>query len=162
MSAEPAVRAAGRGDLDVLVPLVVDYLDFYGVERDAADVRGYLAARLEAAQVAAFVAEGEDGRVLGMAIAHPGWDTLELAPRWLLHDLYVPPSERRRGVGRALVRAVLATARAAGAAGVSLETAHDNVTAQALYDAEGFEHDVVYRSYHHGLDRDAADGASDG
>ena len=44
---------------------------------------------------------------------------------------------RRQGIGRSLLRAVIAQARATGVTGVSLSVERDN-PAQALYSAEGF------------------------
>lgn len=69
---------------------------------------------------------------------------------WILSDLYVAPSGRRTGAGRALLREVLRRAGEAGVAGVQLETAYDNHVAQALYEAEGFERDA-FHIYFHGL-----------
>lgn len=151
MSVEHRVRQASSDDVEALLPLVLAYHDFYEVERDAADVAAYLRARLEAGDAVVLVAEATGAGTVGFALAHPTWDTLELAPRWILHDLYVAPDVRRSGVARSLVRAMVAAARAAGAAAVSLETAHTNTTAQPLYESEGFVHDLVYRSYHRDL-----------
>lgn len=47
-----------------------------------------------------------DGRLVGYASFLPGYNTdIALAELWML-DLFVVPSERGRGIGRALVRAV--------------------------------------------------------
>lgn len=151
MSADVRIRVASSADLEALVPLVVAYHAFYGVDRDRADVTEFLRERLDAADAIVLLAEPSDGGAAGFALAYPTWDTLELASRWILHDLYVAPSHRRAGIARALLRAVVAAASSAGAAAVTLETAHDNVEAQPLYESEGFTHDRVYRTYHRGL-----------
>jgi ribosomal-protein-alanine N-acetyltransferase len=52
--------------------------------------------------------------------------------------LAVEPSHRRRGVARALLRAGLGQAAAAGAEEAFLEVAADNAPALALYRSEGF------------------------
>jgi ribosomal-protein-alanine N-acetyltransferase len=52
--------------------------------------------------------------------------------------LAVEPSHRRRGIARALLRAGLNQAMAAGAEEAFLEVAADNAVALALYRAEGF------------------------
>ena len=51
-----------------------------------------------------------------------------------LQDLYVAPEARGRGAGRALIEAVYAAARAAGANRVHWLTQEGNATARALYD----------------------------
>jgi GNAT superfamily N-acetyltransferase len=51
-----------------------------------------------------------------------------------LQDLYVAPEARGRGAGRALIEAVYAAARAAGASRVHWLTQESNATARALYD----------------------------
>jgi GNAT superfamily N-acetyltransferase len=50
-----------------------------------------------------------------------------------LQDLFTAPAARGSGVGRALVEAVYAAARAAGSDRVYWQTGHDNAPALALY-----------------------------
>ncbi|TCP61969.1 ribosomal protein S18 acetylase RimI-like enzyme [Rhodovulum bhavnagarense] len=54
-----------------------------------------------------------------------------------LQDLYVDPTLRGTGIGRALVEAVYATADARGVAGVYWMTQSFNATARQLYDRIG-------------------------
>jgi [ribosomal protein S18]-alanine N-acetyltransferase len=54
-----------------------------------------------------------------------------------IHTIGVDPSHQRRGIGRALLRALLAVADERGAT-VFLEVRTDNEAARALYEAEGF------------------------
>ncbi|GAA1167886.1 ribosomal protein S18 acetylase RimI-like enzyme [Kitasatospora gansuensis] len=56
----------------------------------------------------------------------------------LLVSMWVDPTRRGRGVGDALVAAVLARARAEGAGTVSLTVGEDNAAARALYLRAGF------------------------
>ncbi len=67
--------------------------------------------------------------------------------------LAVLPALRRRGRGRALLRAAAALARARGARALFLEVAGDSPAALALYDSEGFR-EVGRRAgyYAHGAD----------
>lgn len=51
----------------------------------------------------------------------------------------VVPEMRRRGVGRALLRAAMAEAKAQGAGEMFLEVADSNAPARSLYAREGFE-----------------------
>jgi len=142
------VRTATTADLDEVARLFSGYLDFYEHPREPADVRAYLAARIGGGDSVVLLAEdpASDGAV-GFAQCYPTWASLELAPAWVLYDLFVEPAARGRGVGRALVRAVAERARAAGATTAVLETAHTNTTAQALYESEGWVRDTTYRTY---------------
>lgn len=55
-----------------------------------------------------------------------------------VHEMGVVPAHRRHGVGRALLRAARAAARARGAHGVSLDVYAFNAGARAFYAREGF------------------------
>lgn len=73
--------------------------------------------------------------------------TWSVDPYCYLNDLFVRPDHRVQGVGRALISAATAEARAAGASKIYWQTHTDNSTARQLYDqvAEnlGF---IVYES----------------
>ena len=75
-----------------------------------------------------------DGRLVGIAhvVFHPStWAVTGYA---YLEDLFVAPSVRGQGVGRALIEAVYGTADARGASRVYWVTEEDNATARRLYD----------------------------
>lgn len=54
------------------------------------------------------------GEVVGLATAHPTYDSGHSRWGMFLNDLYVAPVARRRGVGRALVAAIATEARRQG------------------------------------------------
>jgi ribosomal protein S18 acetylase RimI-like enzyme len=54
-----------------------------------------------------------------------------------IDDLYVKPSYRRRGAGRAAIEAVIAECRRRGCRAVSVEVGADNRAAKALYEKFG-------------------------
>ena len=91
-----------------------------------------------------FVAEDEAGEVLGMAFLRPsGTDAMEIK------RLYVPPSGRGRGVGRALVEAAMDAARQAGAIALRLDSSRNLETAIALYQSLGFVERAPYPESDH-------------
>jgi GNAT superfamily N-acetyltransferase len=55
-----------------------------------------------------------------------------------LEELYVIPSRRRQGTGRALLEASIETAREAGANHFELTTGETDTEARALYESHGF------------------------
>ncbi|MFI6147272.1 GNAT family N-acetyltransferase [Streptomyces sp. NPDC051109] len=146
------LRVAGHSDLDVAGGLFRGYLDFYEVKVEDPDApRAYLAERIRGGESLVLLADVPGAGTVGFAQVYRTFSSLALRPMWILSDLYVDPSGRRTGAGRALLREVLRRAREAGVSGVQLETAYDNHVAQALYEAEGFEREE-FHVYFHGLD----------
>ncbi len=68
----------------------------------------------------------------GFALARVAADEAEIL------TLAVIPATRRQGLGRALLSAAMARARAAGARRMVLEVSAGNIPARALYAASGF------------------------
>lgn len=75
-----------------------------------------------------------DGQPRGLAHYHFHQTCWSVADTCYLQDLFVDPSARGLGLGRALIEAVYAAADAAGVEGVSWITQETNRTAQQLYD----------------------------
>jgi ribosomal-protein-alanine N-acetyltransferase len=65
-----------------------------------------------------------------------------------INNLAIRPSFRRRGLGAALVQAVLAQAGTLGAARATLEVRASNVTARELYERHGFRLTATRRGYY--------------
>ncbi len=70
---------------------------------------------------------------------------------WYLEDLYVEPPARRKGVGRALMLEAERFARESDSERLTLSTAHDNSTAQALYRSVGYVRDEHFWYFHRQL-----------
>ena len=60
------------------------------------------------------------------------------APSCYLEELYVAPSLRGQGMGRALLEATIAAAREAEADHIDLNTGETDTAARALYESAGF------------------------
>ncbi|RKT05400.1 acetyltransferase (GNAT) family protein [Streptomyces sp. 3211.6] len=140
-----AVRVAGEADLDVATELFRGYLDFYEVTvEDAGRPREFLAERIAKEESIVLLADVPDAGTVGFAQVYPTFSSLSMRPVWILGDLFVAPSGRGTGVGRALLREVLVRGKEAGMGGVQLETGYENHLAQGLYESEGF----VREGYH--------------
>lgn len=89
---------------------------------------------------AVILAAAEGEHVLGYAygrVETRDWNAL-LDRHGALHDIFVDPSARRRGVARQLLRAILRALENKGAPRVLLHTALENAAAQALFATFGF------------------------
>ncbi|KJY22787.1 MULTISPECIES: GNAT family N-acetyltransferase [Streptomyces] len=143
------VRTAGEADVETAAALFRGYLDFYEVDVQDADApRAFLAERIAKDESLVLLADVPGAGTVGFAQVYRAFSSLTLTTAWILNDLYVAPSGRRTGAGRALLREVLRRARAAGVAGVQLETAYDNTVAQGLYEAEGFVREEFHVYFH--------------
>jgi ribosomal-protein-alanine N-acetyltransferase len=87
-------------------------------------------------------AGGTGGALVGMASARVQGDEAHVI------RIAVDPAHRRRGVGRALLAALVAWARSRDASAVLLEVRATNVAAQQLYVAAGFGAEGRRRGYY--------------
>lgn len=78
------------------------------------------------------------GEAIGVAVYQVGISSFAQRVRVNIHDLYVRPAWRGRGVASGLIESVCQRSAAVGAAAVSLEVRSDNPRAAALYERLGF------------------------
>ena len=144
------VREVAREDYGAWRPLFDGYNAFYGREGPTALPETVIAVTWDrffdpAEPVHALVAE-RDGQVVGLVhyLFHRSTTAIELT--CYLQDLFTSAGARGGGVGKALIEAVYARARAAGSTRVYWLTHETNATARRLYDQvadnSGF---IVYR-----------------
>jgi ribosomal-protein-alanine acetyltransferase len=81
-------------------------------------------------------------------VAYAGLSAPEGAPEADIQTIAVAEAARGRGLGRALMRRLLAAARSRGAAELFLEVRADNPGAQGLYRSLGFEHIATRPRYY--------------
>lgn len=134
-----AIHRATLDDLDALVPLFDGYRGFYAQASDPGLARDFLRARLGNGESAVFLATLDDGAPAGFTQLYPMFSSVRAARTWVLNDLFVAPQARRHGVARALLDAAARFAREDGAIRLELETTPDNLQAQALYRAHGWQ-----------------------
>ncbi|TCH97519.1 GNAT family N-acetyltransferase [Roseococcus sp. SYP-B2431] len=75
------------------------------------------------------------GALQGLAVAHPYYDSAESRWGFILSDLYVAPTARRRGQGRALVAALAAEASGQGGRFLWWDADHGDELALAFHRA---------------------------
>ena len=118
------------------VELFDKYRAHYGEASYSFQAIGWLEQNL-GSHLRAFVAE-DSGRFVGFAITMEVPAFLRLAHFWQIRDLFVLPTHRRRGVGRALLSSVRAAAIASGALRLVVQTEEDNDPALRLYTDSGY------------------------
>lgn len=131
------IRKALLVDLDGLVPLFDAYRQFYKQEPDSEGARKFMAERLEKEDSVVFMAF-EEGRAVGFTQLYPIFSSVGMGRSWLLNDLYVDASARKKGVGHQLLEAAKNWGRETKSRWLMLETAVDNYAAQALYEKNGW------------------------
>jgi GNAT superfamily N-acetyltransferase len=133
------IRPASPADRDATVALLVAQMREHDIPTPA--------ARLAAAfdHVTADAARGvillacESERAIGVAALSYAFP-IEVGERiGFLEELYVEPSARERGVGTALLNAVLEAAAGAGAVAVDLEIVSGHERVERLYARFGFK-----------------------
>ena len=144
------IRPVTKNDYAQWLPLWDGYNAFYGRSGATAlapEITRTTWARFFDADepMHALVAE-EDGRLSGLAHYLYHRSTTSIGPSCYMQDLFTHPEASGRGVGRMLIEAVYAAARAAGSPRVYWQTHETNATAMRLYDQvaekSGF---LVYR-----------------
>lgn len=76
---------------------------------------------------------------VGLAICFLGFSTFNAQPLLNIHDFMVLDAYRRRGIGRALLKAVEQAARARGCCKITLEVQMKNTAARGIYQSFGFK-----------------------
>lgn len=143
----PTIRSALPADELAWRKLWSGYCDFYGASLgEAVTDRTWKRILDPDSAVMCIVAEVE-GQVYGFANCVVHENTWETQPVCYLEDLFVLPSARSRGIGRALIEWLRNAMRAEGWARVYWMTREDNAQARQLYDqfaqADGFVRYVI-------------------
>ena len=131
------IRDALPADRAAWMILWQGFLDFYETDLDPA-ITDHTWARLmdPACPMKMRLAEGEAG-LLGFAIHQHHPSTWVMGDDCYLEDLFVDPSMRGQGIGRALIVDLQGLAKARGWNRLYWHTNHDNAAARRLYDSFG-------------------------
>jgi ribosomal protein S18 acetylase RimI-like enzyme len=137
--ATPTVRPVGPGDLAAAGRLLDDFNTEFG---EPTPGPGFLAGRLgellDGGDTAVLVAGDGTGGPDGLAVLRFRPAIWSGGLECYLAELYVVPDRRGRGIGRALVEAVLDEARQRGADTIDLGTDETDSVARHLYERLGF------------------------
>ncbi|MEH7495728.1 GNAT family N-acetyltransferase [Neobacillus niacini] len=141
-----SIQKATLSELNFLTELFDSYRVFYQQESDIEGARAFLKERLVKEDSVVFIAYDESNPV-GFVQLYPTFSSVSMKRSWVLNDLYVNASARKKGFGEKLIMKAIEFAEETGAKGVSLETGSDNVSAQSLYEKIGFKKESNYFYY---------------
>jgi ribosomal protein S18 acetylase RimI-like enzyme len=132
----PSVRRAELADADAIAQLLYDFnTEFDEPTPDPEALSKRVRELLEGGDTIVLLGgAGPDGLVVlrfRLSIWTKGLECY-------LAELYVAPSKRGQGLGRALAETAMDVARAEGADYMDLGTSEDDVAARALYESLGF------------------------
>ena len=143
--------ASSERDIALIAPMFDLYRQFYGKPADPKLAETFIRDRLKAKESVIFIAVpegGGSGEALGFVQLYPSFSSVSAFRLWVLNDLFVAPSARRLGVGRALMEAARRHAIETGAKRLTLETVAENRAAWSLYEDLGYlVHDPSTRFY---------------
>jgi len=115
--------------------LFQDYVAFYKADVPAAVIDLTWSRLMGDDESMTGIGATVDQQLVGMALIVFHRSTWSATGYCYLEDLYVAPTARGQGVGRALIEAVYSAADARGATRTYWVTENDNVIARRLYDA---------------------------
>jgi ribosomal protein S18 acetylase RimI-like enzyme len=136
-------KADLRSEMHALA--MVQLLDAYardpigGGQGLSSDVKAKLPDELAQRPSACVLLAWAGARPVGLLIAFEGFSTFAGKPLLNLHDIYVDPDYRRRGVGMLLLGEAETIARQRGCCKLTLEVLSGNAPAQAAYREFGFQ-----------------------
>jgi GNAT superfamily N-acetyltransferase len=140
------IKKAGPEDLDELAVLFDSYRQFYKQQPDKAAAKEFLRQRMLNKESVLFIAFDDEAAV-GFTQLYPIFTSVGLAKAWLLNDLFVHTHARKKGIASLLLEAAKECGRHTASKWLLLETAPDNLSAQALYEKNGWQkaEDVFYQ-----------------
>jgi GNAT superfamily N-acetyltransferase len=135
-----SIRPAVRDDLDIVIGFIRALADYERLADDVVLDRDVLCTHLFEAKPMAEVLIAElDGAAVGFALFFHNFSTFEGRPGIYLEDLFVDPSARGSGAGKALLRALAALAVERGCARLEWSVLDWNEPAIAFYKSLGAE-----------------------
>jgi GNAT superfamily N-acetyltransferase len=135
---ETAVRPATREQTDDIFAMLALQLEEHRIAIEPGALRSAIAGVFDDPSRGAFLLARVDDRFVGVAYVSFIW-SIEHGGRSLwLDELFVRPELRERGIGRLLLEAVFALARAERCVAIDLEVDVDHSRVESLYQRHGF------------------------
>lgn len=141
------IRNVTPGDIESLSHLFDAYRVFYRKESDPGGARKFLSERILNKESEIFIAI--DGEIItGFVQLYPVFSSTRMKRLWLLNDLFVHSSYRKKGIAIALINQSKLHCNQTNACGLMLETAKTNLEGNRLYPKMGFNADEEHHYYY--------------
>jgi GNAT superfamily N-acetyltransferase len=132
------INRVAAPDVNDLLPLLRAYCNFYEVSPSDSDLVGLTESLIrDAREGVQLLARDATGEAVGFATVFWTWSTLSAARIGVMHDLFVVPHARGRGLAESLIEACRAECAGHGVHELRWQTAPDNRRAQAVYERVG-------------------------
>ena len=140
------IKMATVDDIKVVADLFNQYRIFYHQTSDMDGAINFLQQRITKNESTIFIAFIDDEPVEFTQL-YPIFSSVSLKRAWLLNDLYVAETARRRGIANALLNKAKEFGAENNAGWLLLETAFDNYKAQSVYEKNGWikQTDLFYQ-----------------
>ncbi|MFF3023292.1 GNAT family N-acetyltransferase [Gottfriedia sp. NPDC057948] len=122
------------------------YRMFYKQESNLNGAIDFITERINNKDSVIFLVKEEE-QFMGFNQLYPSFSSVSMKKLWILNDLYVTESARKKGVAQLLLNAAKKFAIESKAKSLDLQTAIDNKSAQALYEKNGYQVDKEFLSY---------------
>jgi GNAT superfamily N-acetyltransferase len=142
------ISLADSKDISQLSILFDQYRVFYGQSSDVEHATAFIKERLENRD-SVIITAIDDKQMAGFTQLYPSFSSVSMKPTWILNDLFIIESYRRKNVAKQLMEAAKEHAIKTGAIRLSLATQYSNSPAQKLYEAMGYKKDDTF--YHYNL-----------
>ncbi len=140
------IRKAELSDLASVSTLFDEYRQFYRQEQDKDGAQAFVRDRLSQKDSVIFVALVADAPV-GFVQLYPSFSSVGMRRIFILNDLYVRQSARKKGIATALINKSEVYASEIRAARLALATEITNTAAQKLYEKLQWQKDEVFFHY---------------
>lgn len=132
------IRKAELTDLDAIVPLFDAYRIFYGQTSDPEGAGKFLKERFLNHESIIFLAIDED-KAVGFTQLYPVFTSVGMKRAWLLNDLFVDASARKKGIATLLLERAKKHGRDTDSKWLLLSTGASNISAQSVYESNGWQ-----------------------
>lgn len=140
------VFLANINHLESVAVLFDRYRIFYNQTSNLEAAKEFLKERFQNNDSVVFAAN-DNGKLVGFTQLYPSFSSVSMKRVWILNDLYVEESYRRRGIAKLLMSFAEKYTKESGAVRVILATHISNITAQKLYEARDYIKDDEFYHY---------------
>jgi len=140
------IYQATNNDLNGITSLFNKYRMFYKQEENLEGARDFIYERFQQNDSVIFTVV-EEGEYLGFTQLYPSFSSVSMKRLWILNDLFVVESSRKKGVAQMLLDTAKNFAIETNAKSIELQTAIDNKQAQRLYEKNGYKVETTFYTY---------------